>query len=153
MQPQCPTARFSVRRNLRRGFSLVEVMVVLAVLGILVAMAVPSYQRTLEQARANIAAANLRAIWSAERLYWLEYHAFTTDLASLRTLGLLDPGIVGATNGFTYGVTSAGNDNFQAVATRTGSTCWTGEYTIDETGLIGGALHAAGKPDIVAGFQ
>ena len=33
------------------------------------------------------AAANLRALWAAERVYWLEYHAFTTDYGRPGPLG------------------------------------------------------------------
>ena len=81
--------------SVSRGFSLVEVMVVLTILGILIAMAVPRYTRAIEQSRADIAAANLRAIWSAERLYWLENRVYTADLNRLQTLGLLDSAVTG----------------------------------------------------------
>ena len=70
--------------SLFRGFSLVEVMVVLTVIGVLIALSVPSYQRAVEQARADVAVANLRAIWSAERLFWIEHHPYTADLSALR---------------------------------------------------------------------
>ncbi len=79
------------RRHL--GYTLVEVMVVITVIGILTGLAAPSYWRAVEQSRADIAAANLRAIWVAERLYWLDHHVYAADLATLRTLGLLDPEI------------------------------------------------------------
>ena len=54
------------------------------------AFAVPSYRRAIEQSRIDIAGANLRAIWAAERLYWLQNQTYTTDIATLRKLGLLD---------------------------------------------------------------
>ena len=66
-------------------------MVVLTVIAIMAAMCIPTFQRAIEQSRADVAAANLRAIWAAERLYWLEYHAYTDQFDNLRAMGLLDP--------------------------------------------------------------
>jgi prepilin-type N-terminal cleavage/methylation domain-containing protein len=137
----------------RNGVSLVEVMVVLTIVGILVAMAVPRYERTLEQSRADIAAANLRAIWSAERAYWLEHHSYTADLSGLQALGLLDSAVVLATTGYVYAVPSADSITFTATATRTGSSRWNGQYTMDEAGTVAGVIHAPGEPDISPGFQ
>src|SRR5450830_404694 len=74
-----------------RGFTLTELMVTLTIIAAMTAMSVPSFQRAMEQSRADIAAANLRAIWAAQRLYWLENHAYTSDLTQLQALGLLDP--------------------------------------------------------------
>jgi Tfp pilus assembly protein PilE len=131
----------------------VEVMIVLVIIGIMLSMAAPSYQRAVEQSRADVAAANLRALWAAQRLYWLDNHAYTADLTALRSLGLLDSEIALSATGYGYAVTSAGSNNFQAAATHVGGTCWTGAYTIDETGQITGAIHAAGQADITPGFQ
>ena len=135
------------------GFSLVEVMVVLTILGILIAIAVTRYTRAIEQSRAAIAAANLRAIWSAERLYWLEHRAYTADLPSLQALGLLDPAIVMTTSGYVYSLRAAAENTCTAAATRTGSNAWTGEFVIDETGAFSGSVSAPGEPNIVPGFQ
>ena len=77
-----------------RGMTLVEVLTVAVLLGILFAMAAPSFVDTVEHAHADIAGANLWAIWSAERFYWLENRTYTTNLAALEAQGLLDPAIV-----------------------------------------------------------
>jgi prepilin-type N-terminal cleavage/methylation domain-containing protein len=135
------------------GFSLIEVMVVLTVIAILVTMAVPHYERALEQSRADIAAANLRAIWSAERLYWLENRTYTADLAALQASGLLDPQILLATSGYVYLVAAADSNTLTANATRTGSTRWNGAYQVDETGLVSGTIQAPGQSPITPGFQ
>jgi prepilin-type N-terminal cleavage/methylation domain-containing protein len=153
MQVRRSTGGCFAPRSCPGGFSLMEVMVVLVVIGVLTAMAVPSYQRAIEQSRVDMAAANLRAIWAAQRLYWLDNHVYTTDLSNLRTLGLLDPEIIVSTSGYVYTVTSAGADSFQAVATRTGNTCWIGQCAIDDTGTITGNVQTAGQPVITPGFQ
>ena len=68
------TPQTADRRTARRGFTLTELMVVTTLIGVMAAMSVPSFQRAVEQSRVDIAVANLRAVWAAERLYWLENH-------------------------------------------------------------------------------
>jgi prepilin-type N-terminal cleavage/methylation domain-containing protein len=138
--------------NQRNGYSLVEIMVVMTIIGVLTVISVPSYQRAVEGAKADAAAANLRAVWSAERLYWLDYHAYTSDLTKLRDLGLVDPEIIVAATGYTYTVRSAGSDTFRAAATCATNTLSTGEFTIDETGLIAGTVRTYGGAAFVSGY-
>lgn len=137
----------------RRGISLVELLVAVTLIGIMTSMAVPSFRRAVDQSRADIATANLRAIWSAERCYWLEYRSYTSDLSLLRSLGLLDPTIVTSSNLYVYEIPAAEAGTFTATATRTGSTRWTGTFSIDETGVVSGSISASGEQTIVPGFQ
>ncbi len=136
----------------RRGVSLAEVMLVLTVIGILISMSAPSFTRSMEQSRADIAGANLRAVWTAQRLYWLEYRTYTDDVAVLQSLGLLDPTITAATR-YVYSIPAASDSAFTAAATRTGSVRWAGQFTIDEDGVLSGTVGATGHPDVVPGFQ
>ncbi len=141
------------RRSGRSGYTLMEVMVVLTIVAILLSMCVPSYKRTLEQARADIAAANLRAIWSAQRLYWLEYHTYTDNLSLLQSIGLLSPEITQTTNGYSYGMTDADETTFECTASRIDSTYWSGTYSIDQNGEVSGTIAASGQSAITPGFQ
>jgi len=149
--PACPHGPSQPAR--RRGISLVELLVCVTLIGIMTSMAVPSFRRAVDQSRADVATANLRAIWSAERCYWLEYRSYTSDLGLLRTLGLLDPTVVSSTSFYVYDIPAADTNTFSATATRTGGTRWSGAFTIDETGVVSGSVHAAGEPTIVPGFQ
>jgi prepilin-type N-terminal cleavage/methylation domain-containing protein len=150
--------RFPPGRIRPRGFTLTELMVTVTIMGVLVGMSAPHFGQALEQSRANFAVANLRAIWAAERLYWLENQTYTDKLTQtspkgLYELGLLDPSIISTTGDYTYTVASAGSATFQAKATRSGSPSWTGEFTIDQTGATGGTLTAPGQSPITPGFQ
>lgn len=127
-------------------------MLVCTVMAILIAMAAPSFRRSMEHSRADIAGANLRAIWTAQRLYWLEYRTYAVQLSQLESLGLLDPTIVSATTRYVYAIPSADSSAFTATATRSGSVRWTGQFTIDQDGVLSGVVQATGQPDIEPGF-
>jgi len=118
-------------RTSRGGFSLLEMMVVLVVIGILVGIAAPSYQRAMDKSRTDVAAANLRAIWAAQRIYWLEYQAYANK-DTLELVGVLDPKIDSDPT-FDYAVTPIDPTHFQAWATPKNA-LWTGSYKLDETG-------------------
>ena len=138
-------------------------MVVVVIIGVMAAMSMPSFQRAVEQSRADVAVANLRAIWAAERLYWLEPHTYsdaypdiknryTASLSDLQNLGLIDSEIVnGADLTYTYTVTydPANSTSFTATATRSGGL---GSFHINETGDISGTV-AVGGYKITSGLQ
>ncbi len=146
--PPTPTNR----RPRRRAVTIMEVVTVLTIIGVLLSMAAPSFSRTMEQAHADIAGANLRAIWSAQRYYWLENRTYATDLTQLESLDLLDGTVVAGTSRYSFSVVAADLDTFTAGATRIGSERWGGTLTVDERGLLTGAIQAAGQPDITPGM-
>jgi len=49
----------------KKGFTLVELMVVVAIIGVLTAIAVPVYNNTTQKARLNAHLANVRTLMSA----------------------------------------------------------------------------------------
>jgi prepilin-type N-terminal cleavage/methylation domain-containing protein len=120
----------------RLGYTLVELMTALTIVGVLTALAAPSFGVALEQSRADIATANLRAIWAAERWYWLENRQYAGSFADLD--GVLDPSIASARSPYSYAITFPTGDSqqFVAVATRTAGTRWSGSITIDEAGNV-----------------
>lgn len=121
-----------------RGFTLIELVVTVTIMGLLVAMSAPQFGTSFEQSKADFAAANLRTIWAAQRLYWLENHAYADALSrstpkGLYELGLLDPTIIATDGDYTYTLTSPTSSTFQATATRKGGV---GTITIDQDGTI-----------------
>ena len=149
-----PTARstisFSACRPRPSGFTLTELMVTIAIIGILVGISAPYFGQALEQSRADFAVANLRAIWAAQRLFWLENHAYAADLGTLETLGLIDSLLDPTTPTGEYTYTTASDGS--ATATRATGMSWEGSFTIDQNGTTGGSV-SAGTTTITPGFQ
>jgi len=148
-----PTQQTADRNTAARGFTLTELMVVMTIVGVMAAMSVPSFQRAIEQSRADIAVANLRAVWAAERLYWLEYHTYISNVSTLQTLGVLDNDIPANTSdsmgGYQYAITDATDTTMKAKVTHASGF---GSFEIDQSGKVTGKITLNGI-DITAGFQ
>ena len=59
-----------------KGFSLVELMVVVAIIGILASIAVPSINKYMAKARQSEAKTNLGSLYTAEKAFAAEYTRF-----------------------------------------------------------------------------
>ena len=119
-----------------------------------VAMGIPRFQQSLEQARADVAGASLRSIWSAQRLYWLQYRTYAPDLPTLLSANLIDPSLTTVTAPYSYQVTGASDSTFTATATRSGSSFWSGTFTITADGTFSGSVQQSGRgPLIVPNYQ
>ncbi len=56
----------------KKGFTLVEIMIVVVIIGLLAAMAIPAFQKVREQSREKAITNNLRQVASAGQQYILE---------------------------------------------------------------------------------
>jgi type IV pilus assembly protein PilE len=66
-----------------RGFTLIEIMIVVAVIAILASIALPSYNNYLRKARRADAQAALTDIASRQQQYLMDARAYAPDLATL----------------------------------------------------------------------
>lgn len=67
------------------GFTLVEIMIVIAILGLLVAIAIPNYVRARANSQANACINNLRQIDSALQQFAIENHKKVGDTVNYPT--------------------------------------------------------------------
>lgn len=68
-------------RKLQKGFTLIELMIVVAIIGILAAIAIPNFMRFQAKAKQSEAKTNLKAVFTAKKAYFAENstYACTTD--------------------------------------------------------------------------
>jgi type IV pilus assembly protein PilA len=74
----------------KKGFTLVEIMIVVVIIGLLAAMAVPAFQKVRETSQSKAILNNLRQVASAGQQYLLETGATEVTGASLVTAEYLN---------------------------------------------------------------
>ena len=92
----------NAKRNARRGFTLIELMIVIAIIGVLAAIAVPNFKAARERANMRACMANQKTITGALEMYNLDKNKSEKKidagvLGNLKTDGYLqsipiDPG-------------------------------------------------------------
>ena len=65
------------------GFSLMEVMIVVVIIGILAALAYPNLEKYLKRARQTEAKSNLSAIYTAQKIYFTLHQSYAEDINEL----------------------------------------------------------------------
>ena len=65
------------------GFSLMEVMIVVVIIGILAALAYPNLEKYLKRARQTEAKTNLSAIYTAQKIYFSLHQSYVDDINEL----------------------------------------------------------------------
>lgn len=73
------------------GFTLLEIMVTVALVGVLVAIALPSYQSYREKARTRQAASDIVTMGAVIKLRFQDDRAYPADLSVVNLQGKLDP--------------------------------------------------------------
>ncbi|MCU1765679.1 general secretion pathway protein G [Pseudomonas protegens] len=73
-------------RNKQRGFTLIEIMVVVVILGVLAALVVPQIMSRPDQAKATAAQSDIHAIAMALDIYRLDNHQYPSSQQGLQAL-------------------------------------------------------------------
>jgi prepilin-type N-terminal cleavage/methylation domain-containing protein len=93
-----------------KGFSLLELLIVVAIILIIATIAIPSLLRSRQAANESAAVASVRTITTAEVTYLSSSGGNYGDVAGLVSAGLLDTGFNGIKGGYNYSITTNGMD-------------------------------------------
>ena len=122
-----------MKRTVERGFTLVEIMIVVAIIALLAAIAIPNVLRGRATANETAAIGNVRALISSLEMYRSVYQAYPTTAASWDVsmynpqppFGppsfdnlLMDGGATSLVQGFQYLFTPVGATPVQSYAVR-----------------------------------
>ncbi len=113
----------------RKGFTLVEVLIVVIIIGILAAIGVPQFADSIEKAKGGEARAGLGHLQTGEKVYYAENETYTT------ALGDLDISL--SQRYWTFSI-AAGATTYTATATRSGGTRSNQTMTMNQAGTVAG---------------
>lgn len=94
-------------RYMKKGFTLIELMIVIAIIAILAVIAVPNVMTFLAKAKRTEAYMNLSSIYAAQKAYWAEHGTYCAVLSGPGGIGWKPEGYKGGGSGekfyYTYG--------------------------------------------------
>ncbi len=93
-----------------KGFALIELLVVVLIIGILAAVALPQYQKAVWKSKARLLQQQVMDLVHAQEAYYLEHGEYATDL---KTLDLNFPGTYAGTTDAPF--SSGSNKNCSAL--------------------------------------
>jgi prepilin-type N-terminal cleavage/methylation domain-containing protein len=106
-----------------KGFSLLELLIVVAIILIIATIAIPSLLRSRQSAQESSAVAQLRTINTAEVTYIASNQGSYGSIPLLITQGLLDARFTASISGYNFTLDATGNDytaNATAVSSNAG---------------------------------
>jgi type IV pilus assembly protein PilE len=130
-----------------RGFTLIELMITVAVVAILAAVAMPAYFDSVRKSRRGDAITALNQISQAQERWRANNVAYTTDL-SASGLRVSNP----ASGYYTLAVSAAASASYTATATAAGAQSGDSKCTALTLSMNGGAVTYASSGSGTANF-
>lgn len=113
-------------RNNEKGFTLIELMIVIAIIGILAAIAIPQFTNYKKRAGNSASMSDLKNLATAQEVYNTDNNTYTSTIANLS-----DAGFISASKNVTVTITAASATAFTATAV---SSAGTHTYTVTGPG-------------------
>jgi prepilin-type N-terminal cleavage/methylation domain-containing protein len=135
-----------------KGFSLLELLIVVAIILIIATIAIPSLLRSRQAANESAAVATLRTLNTAEVTYAAANNMIYSSISQLVTAGLADSSLMTGKSGYNYSVTVSGNGlDYTAFATALSSSTGRYDYYTTPDYLIRYSTDSARAPAGLAG--
>ncbi len=137
----------------QKGFSLIELMIVVVIIGLLATVGVPQYQRFIAKTKQAEAKSMMSGLYTAEKAFFAEWNQYYGDFraigyqpdgALLYNVGFAGNGVAGPANH--PSATFAGNNptaNFRRSRTACANATFTCTYAVVPPNLTGGTNVAA----------
>lgn len=146
----CYNARYK-----KSGFSLMELMVTVAIMALLAMIAMPNFMRFLAKAKRAEAYTNLHSIYAAQKAYWVEHGAYSNVLLGPGGIGWKPEGYAGGGSKenfyYTYGFPGAEGQHYFTGKLQ-GTSGHLGAARADKDGFLvvaAGDIDGDGDPDIL----
>ena len=136
----------NLRTQNKKGFTLIELMIVVVIIGILAALAIPRFMQATTKSKQSEAKQILKQVYTMERtyrqengVYWAGGPADSTLGTALATLGVE----IMPTALYSYAITAVAGTSFLATATATGldDDATTDVWTIDQNGNLQNTIN------------
>ena len=134
-----------------QGFTLIELMIVVAIIAIIAAIAIPSLLNARKAGNEASAISSLRTLTTVNEQYRTRFQSYSSTLANLSLAGYID-GVLGAgaKSGYTFTYNGALNTWTGAAAPTTATTTGDRGFFVNESGVIRfeatGAATATSNP-------
>lgn len=130
---------------MKKGFTLIELMIVIAIIAFLAMVSIPSFKRFLAKAKRTEAYMNLNALATAEKVYWAEHATYSTDL---QAIGWKPEG----QTQYTYGFAGAQGKNYVAGSLQTSGADLSQAQAGKESfvAIAAGDIDGDGQPDVIS---
>ncbi len=126
------------------GFTLLELLITVTIIGVFASYGVPRFAKVSEQSKVDMACTNMESIWTAQRLYKAKTGDFTDKITDLNDF--LDDSFIFTINSeasnFSYSMSTPTTTTFEIYAERQNGHSWTGTIMLNSTGTFTGSVSA-----------